>query len=101
MPTFLKKSCLADAHQLDHSITHSPYFLAIASAVGGQEDLIDSFANVGYLVLASCFGMGMQFLVVHVVIYYLVTKTNPFITSSASSGPNHGLRLPAVPLRSP
>jgi Na+/H+-dicarboxylate symporter len=50
----------------------------IASAVGSQDDLIDSFANVGYLVLASCFGMGMQFLVVHVVIYYLVTKTNPF-----------------------
>jgi Na+/H+-dicarboxylate symporter len=50
----------------------------IASAVGSQEDLVDSFANVGYLVLASCFGMAMQFLVVHVVIYYLVTKTNPF-----------------------
>jgi Na+/H+-dicarboxylate symporter len=61
-------------------ITVTPFAVLslIASAVGGQEDLIDSFANVGYLVLASCFGMGMQFLVVHVVIYYLVTKSNPF-----------------------
>jgi solute carrier family 1 (neutral amino acid transporter) protein 5 len=50
----------------------------IAAAVGDQEDLVDSFANVGYLVLASCFGMAMQFLVVHVIIFYLVTKTNPF-----------------------
>jgi Na+/H+-dicarboxylate symporter len=50
----------------------------IASAVWKSRRSIDSFANVGYLVLASCFGMGMQFLVVHVVIYYLVTKTNPF-----------------------
>jgi Na+/H+-dicarboxylate symporter len=50
----------------------------IASAVGSQEDLIDSFANVGYLILACCFGFGMQFLLVHVIIYYLVTRTNPF-----------------------
>jgi Na+/H+-dicarboxylate symporter len=50
----------------------------IAAAVGDQDEIVDSFANVGYLVLASCFGMGMQFLVVHVIIFYLVTKTNPF-----------------------
>jgi Na+/H+-dicarboxylate symporter len=61
-------------------ITITPFAVLslIASAVGGQEKLIDSFANVGYLVLASCFGMGMQFLLVHVVIFYLVTKSNPF-----------------------
>jgi solute carrier family 1 (neutral amino acid transporter) protein 5 len=60
------------------SITPFAVLSLIASAVGGQDDLIDSFANVGYLVLASCFGMAMQFLIVHVVIYYLITKTNPF-----------------------
>jgi Na+/H+-dicarboxylate symporter len=61
-------------------ITITPFAVLslIASAVGGQEDLIDSFANVGYLVLACVFGFAMQFLVVHVIIYYLVTKTNPF-----------------------
>jgi Na+/H+-dicarboxylate symporter len=61
-------------------ITITPFAVLslIASAVGSQEDLVDSFANVGYLVLACLFGFGMQFLVVHVIIYYLVTKSNPF-----------------------
>jgi L-cystine uptake protein TcyP (sodium:dicarboxylate symporter family) len=61
-------------------ITVTPFAVLslIASAVeDSQRILSTSFANVGYLVLASCFGMGMQFLVVY-VIYYLVTKTNPF-----------------------
>jgi Na+/H+-dicarboxylate symporter len=61
-------------------ITVTPFAVLslIASAVGSQENLVDSFANVGYLVLACVFGFGMQFLLVHVIIYYLVTKTNPF-----------------------
>jgi Na+/H+-dicarboxylate symporter len=60
------------------SITPFAVLSLIASAVGGQEDLVDSFANVGYLVLSCIFGFMMQFVVVHIVIYYLVTKTNPF-----------------------
>lgn len=50
----------------------------IAAAVGGQDDLIDSFANVGYLVLACVFGFAMQFILVHGIIFYFVTKMSPF-----------------------
>lgn len=50
----------------------------IASAIGSQEDLIDSFTNVAYLVVACIFGFIMQFLVVHVGLFGFVTRSNPF-----------------------
>lgn len=49
----------------------------IASAVGSQSDLAGTFENVAYLVLACCFGFIMQFIIVHGVIFYFVTKMNP------------------------
>jgi hypothetical protein len=66
-------------------------WIITTSPVGSQEDLVDSFANVGYPRSRLPFGMGMQFLVVHVVIYYLVTKTNLHVPQVHPSGPNYGL----------
>lgn len=50
----------------------------IASAIGKQDDLANSFSNVGYLVLATMVAMMLQFLFVHVLFFWLITKTNPF-----------------------
>lgn len=49
----------------------------IASAIGGQKDLTDAFANVGYLVLSCCFGFLVHHLIVHHFMFYMVTKWNP------------------------
>lgn len=50
----------------------------IASAIGKQEDLADSFANVGYLVVATITAMALQIAVVHCLIFGLVTRSNPW-----------------------
>lgn len=50
----------------------------IIKAVGGREDLIDAFENVGYLVLATAMAMALQFFLVYVGTFALVTKSNPF-----------------------
>jgi Na+/H+-dicarboxylate symporter len=87
-------SCpLAAKHNTRTSYTHKLYlpfkqnwiilvtpfavFSLIAAAVGGQADLGNTFENVAYLVLACCFGFAMQFLIVHGLIFGLVTKSNP------------------------
>lgn len=59
------------------NVTPFAVFSLIAAAVGGQDDLMDAFENVVYLVLACVFGFAMQFLVVHITIFYFVTKMNP------------------------
>mmetsp|Transcript_18236 Transcript_18236/g.33040 ORF Transcript_18236/g.33040 Transcript_18236/m.33040 type:complete len:551 (+) Transcript_18236:134-1786(+) len=58
-------------------ITPFAVFSLIASAVGAQADLGGTFENVAYLVLACCFGFIMQFLLVHGLIFWFVTKMNP------------------------
>lgn len=58
-------------------VTPFAVFSLIAAAVGGQADLGNTFENVAYLVLACCFGFAMQFLIVHGLIFGLVTKSNP------------------------
>jgi Na+/H+-dicarboxylate symporter len=50
----------------------------ISSAIGKQENLADSFSNVGYLVVATMIAMFFQFLVVHCLLFFIVTRTNPF-----------------------
>jgi Na+/H+-dicarboxylate symporter len=47
-------------------------------AVGGQSDLGEMFENVGYLVVATVLAMMLQFLVVYVGLFAVVTRTNPF-----------------------
>ena len=58
-------------------VTPFAVFSLIAAAVGAQADLGGTFENVAYLVLACCFGFIMQFLIVHGLIFYFVTKLNP------------------------
>jgi Na+/H+-dicarboxylate symporter len=58
-------------------VTPFAVFSLIAAAVGGQADLGNTFENVAYLVLACCFGFVMQFLIVHGLIFGLITKSNP------------------------
>lgn len=50
----------------------------IINAIGSQDELTDAFSNVGYLVLSVMLGMLAHALIVHVGIYWLVTKRNPF-----------------------
>lgn len=49
----------------------------IASAVGSQSDLATAFANVAYLVAAVVVGMLAHVLIVHIGVYYAVTRRNP------------------------
>jgi Na+/H+-dicarboxylate symporter len=49
----------------------------ISAQVGKQDDLLDKFANVGYLILSLLLGLSMHSLLVHFGLWYLVTKTNP------------------------
>ena len=49
----------------------------IASAVGEQADLGETFENVAYLVLACCFAYMMQFVFVHGALFWFITKVNP------------------------
>jgi len=49
----------------------------ISAQVGKQDDLVDKFANVGYLVFAIALGLSVHSLLVHFGLWYIVTKTNP------------------------
>lgn len=61
-------------------ITITPFAVLsmIAKAIGAQDDLAGSFANVGYLIAACFVGFIAHFLIVDVGIFYLLTKENPF-----------------------
>ena len=50
----------------------------IASAVGSQDDLINAFTNVGYLVCACLFGFALHVIVVHWGLLFFITRRNPF-----------------------
>jgi solute carrier family 1 (neutral amino acid transporter) protein 5 len=62
-------------------ITITPFAVwsLITNAVGTQENLEDAFANVGYLVAAVLTGMIAHVLIFHCGVFFLVTKTNPFV----------------------
>jgi Na+/H+-dicarboxylate symporter len=50
----------------------------IMKAAGGQEDIADAFANVGYLIVATVMAMVAQILLCYVVLFAVMTKSNPF-----------------------
>ena len=54
-------------------------FSLIVKAVGGQEDLADTFENVGYLVIATMLAMIMHVCFCYVGLYFFFTHTNPII----------------------
>lgn len=49
----------------------------ISAQVGKQDDLLDKFVNVGYLVLSLLLGLALHSLIIHFGLWYVVTKTNP------------------------
>jgi Na+/H+-dicarboxylate symporter len=51
----------------------------IAKAIGSQNDLAESFSNIGYLVVATIVAMIAHFFIVHCGLFYLVTRTSPFV----------------------
>jgi Na+/H+-dicarboxylate symporter len=54
-------------------------FSLIAQAVGEQDDIGEAFSNVGFLIVAFAVGIFFQFLVVHIGLFYFITKRNPFV----------------------
>jgi len=50
----------------------------IANAIGKQDNLAESFANVGYLVCATLIAMLAQVVLVYIGLFGLLTKSNPF-----------------------
>jgi Na+/H+-dicarboxylate symporter len=62
-------------------ITITPFAVwsLITNAVGTQENLENAFANVGYLVAAVMAGMAAHILLWHCGVFFLITKTNPFV----------------------
>ena len=61
-------------------ITVTPFavFSLISSAVGSQDNLSDSFSNVGYLCASVMAGMFVQVAFVYTGLFYFITKSNPF-----------------------
>jgi len=53
-------------------------FSLIVKAVGGQENLADTFENVGYLVIATMLAMLFHYVFTYIGLYMLFTRTNPF-----------------------
>jgi Na+/H+-dicarboxylate symporter len=49
----------------------------ISAQVGKQDDLLDKFANVGYLILSLLLGLAVHSLLIHFGLWYLITRTNP------------------------
>eukprot|EP00980_Cylindrotheca_fusiformis_P021992 scaffold8866_cov71-Cylindrotheca_fusiformis.AAC.1 len=50
----------------------------IASAVGTQTNLADSFSNVGFLCISVMAGMIVHVFCVYTGMFYFITRTNPF-----------------------
>ena len=50
----------------------------IASAIGKQTDLANSFSNVGYLVVATLLAMMAHVMITYVGLFAFMTKSNPF-----------------------
>jgi len=52
-------------------------FSLIANAVGQQDDLGETFTNVGFLMCAAFVGFGLHFVLVYMCLFFLITKSNP------------------------
>jgi Na+/H+-dicarboxylate symporter len=50
----------------------------IASAIGKQSDLLQMFKNIGFLVSSTLLAMGIQFVIVYIGLYAVMTRRNPF-----------------------
>lgn len=61
-------------------ITITPFavFSLIVQAVGGQDDLAGSFANVGWLICAMLVGFITHFIVVDIALFAVLSRMNPF-----------------------
>jgi Na+/H+-dicarboxylate symporter len=61
-------------------ITVTPFavFSLIAQAIGSQQDLQGSFANVGYLMIANLVGFTVHIILVDIGFLWLMTKESPF-----------------------
>mmetsp|Transcript_11372 Transcript_11372/g.18824 ORF Transcript_11372/g.18824 Transcript_11372/m.18824 type:complete len:533 (-) Transcript_11372:531-2129(-) len=59
-------------------LTPFAVFSLIVKAIGSQDDLGTSFANVGYLMIATILAMIAQFFIVYVGLLYIFTRKNPF-----------------------
>lgn len=59
-------------------ITPFAVFSLICSAVGGQDNLADSFSNVAFLCLSVMAGMFVHVFFVYTGIFFFVTRDNPF-----------------------
>ncbi|CAB9518515.1 Putative sodium-dependent excitatory amino acid transporter glt [Seminavis robusta] len=60
------------------AVTPFAVFSLIAEAIGAQADIKEAFSNVGFLIVAFVVGICMHFLIVHVGLFYVVTRRNPF-----------------------
>jgi len=60
------------------SVTPFAVLSLIANAIGKQDNLQESFANVGYLVMATLLAMLAQVLLVYVGLFAVMTRSNPF-----------------------
>jgi len=59
-------------------LTPIAVFSLIAGALAAQENLLETFRNIGFLVLASVLAIGMHLIIVYPTIFFLITKTNPY-----------------------
>jgi len=78
MPFFMElDKCFLTIINWIISITPFAVLSLITAAVGSQDDLVGVFENVGYLVIACIFGFIMQFFIVHLGLFYYITRWNP------------------------
>ena len=59
-------------------LTPFAVFSLIVQAIESQNDIEEAFSNVGYLIVAFVVGILMQFLVIHIIGFYAITRRNPF-----------------------
>jgi Na+/H+-dicarboxylate symporter len=59
-------------------LTPFAVFSLIVKAIGSQDDLGNSFSNVGYLMAATILAMLAHFFLVHVGLLFFFTRKNPF-----------------------
>jgi len=78
--TFLKETDEVLLILINWIISATPFAVLslIANAIGKQDNLQESFANVGYLVMATLLAMMAQVFLVYVGLFAVMTRSNPF-----------------------
>jgi len=78
--TFLKETDEVLLILINWIISATPFAVLslIANAIGKQDNLQESFANVGYLVMATLLAMLAQVILVYVGLFAVMTRSNPF-----------------------